>query len=626
MVSRPVSRQLDASGAKCLPDSTANPLVSKSFSRIPSDRVEVGRVDYVHLFNTLVDSLFANEAPFRVKTILDVPRVSKEYEALLPAARDFGCPATYFRIAQAASFFKKLELEIPQWRRAQDKEALASWKSSEALCKEQNARLWHQKMHCLSESESALGMVISKVREEVIGLLGDFPPDISQVSRFCKFGPGVSLSTKRDELDPILKCVNPSALTSQADDVHWILKNTPMGRVVLTAITGVEFRFIGNALSRQEVDFAMKQIQWIDHEKYSTVPKSLATRRTIGVGGSLSTWIQQGYDGFIRQKLRSLWNIDLSDQFPNQRLARLGSISDGDIPCTIDLTDASNRIAYGLIPMLFSRPWARLLNANRAKYTLMPDKTLWLNEKFSAMGNALTFSLQSVLYAAVVRSVCKDLGLHNGRWRVYGDDIIVPKSCYHEVVARLRLLGFEPNALKSFSEGGFRESCGADFLFGTNVRPCFMKEPIRTVADLYKYINTMNLTAVNSPIPAGLYRSTIKVLLDQVPKEFLIFGEPTEVLDSYIWDGAFSGLPRRVLSKGYESSALPSPMWAYWRCLLTQHSEDSHVRLRKGRIEVTGKGQAVLFDLPVWTLNRSAKLFKPLPRGRDLMSPFFMLS
>lgn len=626
MVSRPVSRHLDVTGAKCFRDSTANPLASKSFLRITSDSVEVKRVDYVLLYNTLVDSLFANEAPYRVDSILDVPRVSKEYEALLPAARDFGCPATYFRIAQAASFFKKLELEIPQWRKAQDKEALAGWKSSEALCKEQNARLWHLRMHPISESTSVLETTVSKVREEIHSLLGEFPPDISRVSRFCKFGPGVSLTTKRDDLDPILKCVNPSALTSQADDVRWLFQHTPMGKVALTAFTGVEYRSFGGSLSRYEVDFAMKQVQWIDHEKYTTVPKSLATRRTIGVGGSLSTWIQQGYDGFIRQRLKEKWNINLADQLPNQRLARLGSLGDGDIPCTIDLTDASNRIAYGLIPMTFSRPWARLLNANRAKYTLMPDKSLWLNEKFSAMGNALTFSLQTVLYAAVVRSVCKDLGLREGRWRVYGDDIIVPKSCYDEVVARLKVLGFEPNPLKSFSEGNFRESCGADFLLGTNVRPCFIKEPIRTVADLYKYINMINLTAANAPISAGLYRSTLKVLLDQVPKEFLIFGEPTEVLDSYIWDSAFSGLPRRLLCKGFESDTLPSPQWALWRCMLTEHSEDSHCRLRKGRLEVTGLGQSVVTGMPVWSLNRSSKLFKPLPRGKDLMSPFFMLS
>lgn len=616
MVSRPVSRHLDASGTKCHRDVTTNPLVSKSFSRIASDNVEVKSVDYVLLYNTLVDSLFANEAPYRVDSILDVPRVSKEYEALLPAARDFGCPATYYRIAQACSFFKKLELEIPQWRRAQDKEALASWKGSEALCKEQNAKLWHLKMHPLSEAESALGMTISKVRDEIHQLLGEFPPEFSRVSRFCKFGPGVSLSTHRDELDPILKCVNPSALPSQVDDVRWLLKNTPMGKVVLTSVTGREFRSLGNPLSTTEVDLAMKQVQWIDHEKYATVPKSLATRRTIGVGGSLSTWIQQGYDGFIRHKLSDAWNIDLSDQLPNQRLARLGSVHDGDIPCTIDLTDASNRIAYGLIPMTFSRPWARLLNANRAKFTLMPDKSLWLNEKFSAMGNALTFSLQTVFYAAIVRSVCKDLGLVKGRWRVYGDDIIVPKCCYREVIARLKVLGFEPNELKSFSEGNFRESCGADFLHGTNVRPCFVKEPIRTVADLYKYVNMMNLASANAPIPASLYRDTLKVLLGYVPKEFLVFGEPTEVLDSYIWDSAFSGLPRRLLCKGFDSESLPSPQWALWRTLLTEHSEDSHYRLRKGRVEITGEGQSVITGRPKWSLNRSAKLFRALPRDR----------
>lgn len=614
------SRQLERA-ARCRTSTATNPLLTRGSPRIEAGNIEVKGFDYVKLYNTLVDSLFAGEAPYRLTSLKDVPHVSSQYEELLPTARDFLDVDLYYKIAQAACFFKKLELEIPEWIRTQEKNAKQRWLQSESLCKETNKALWELKSHPLSLASSDLGRVISAVREEVSIIMGTSIPEFSDVARFCEFGPGVSLSTKRDELDPIMKCLNPSALLSQKDEVRWLLRNSLMGPVLCGSIIGEGKPHTRGRLSRHEVDLLMKRVQWVDHEKYATVPKSISQRRSIGVGGSLATWIQQGYDAYIRGRLR-LIGVDLRDQRPNQRLARLGSMNEGDIPCTIDLTEASNRISFGLIPMLFSTSWARLLVANRAKYTML-GKTRILNEKFSAMGNALTFSLQTVIFSAVVRAICKARRLEGARWRVYGDDIIVPQAINKTVVEWLVLLGFEPNGAKSFSEGSFRESCGADFLCGTNVRPLYVKEPIRTVADLYKYINLCTLQAANAPIPAHLYRSTVKCLLDAVPEPFRRFGEPTSVLDSYIWDGTFRGLPRRLLTRSVLADELPEA-WSYYRTLLVRHSADCHWRLRKGRLVVSGKRQGLSLDAAQWHLVRSPSFYRPLDGGHRVMGTFFM--
>jgi hypothetical protein len=59
---------------------------------------------------------------------------------------------------------------------------------------------------------------------------------------------------------------------------------------------------------------------------------------------------------------------------------------------------------------------------------------------------------------------------------VYGDDIIVPAASYELLTRVLKQLGFEVNLDKSFATGPFRESCGADYFLGSQVRPLFMKK------------------------------------------------------------------------------------------------------------------------------------------------------
>jgi hypothetical protein len=99
------------------------------------------------------------------------------------------------------------------------------------------------------------------------------------------------------------------------------------------------------------------------------------------------------------------------------------------------------------------------------------------------MGNATTFPLQVIIFSSVVSAVYNLLGIKlersrrgsPGNFSVFGDDIIVKTRAYSWVVRLLTLLGFVTNEEKSFSEGPFRESCGADYYSGMNIRPVFLK-------------------------------------------------------------------------------------------------------------------------------------------------------
>jgi hypothetical protein len=73
-------------------------------------------------------------------------------------------------------------------------------------------------------------------------------------------------------------------------------------------------------------------------------------------------------------------------------------------------------------------------------------------------------------------TVCERVGADTKLVSVYGDDIIVPTSCYTMLVTALQFFGFELNKSKSYASGPFRESCGADYYLGEQIRPFYKKD------------------------------------------------------------------------------------------------------------------------------------------------------
>jgi hypothetical protein len=290
------------------------------------------------------------------------------------------------------------------------------------------------------------------------------------------------------------------------------------------------------------------RVQYYDTAKLQHVPKSISEVRWIEIGPSLATFFQQGYDGFIRSRLKSVWGIDLNDQAPNQRLARIGSEQGPNVnsPCTIDMTSASDRISYGVVAMVLPPAWVRSLSSLRARKVLYGDETELPLEKFSSMGNAYTFSLQTLIFSAVIRANLRARGWEGSRWRVYGDDIVVPYRLYDDVVRDLETLGFLVNGNKSFKEGFFRESCGVDYLLGTNVRAFYLKKPIMNVADLFKVINLVQAFAASSPITARAYEELYCLLLSWVPPKLFLVGNMQDGEDTCVRSPMMAGR-RKIL-------------------------------------------------------------------------------
>ena len=229
------------------------------------------------------------------------------------------------------------------------------------------------------------------------------------------------------------------------------------------------------------------------------VPKTIKTPRLIACEPTSFQWCQQSVRDFLYRRV-SRTPIGLFVDFRRQELngdLALAASHDGS-HCTIDLSSASDRVSCWHVERLFRRSpsllqslWAtrsRWIGQDICRYS----PKLYKLRKYSTMGNATTFPVQSLFFLSVaLGTLCYIRGqrvsdrlmrsLGSGEVRVFGDDIIVPKDCAGAVVDALHALGLKVNDDKTFLEGNFRESCGVDAFGGHDVTTASILEaPNRT--------------------------------------------------------------------------------------------------------------------------------------------------
>jgi hypothetical protein len=232
--------------------------------------------------------------------------------------------------------------------------------------------------------------------------------------------------------------------------------------------------------------------------KLSFVPKTSVISRTICTEPLLNMIFQKGIASVLERRLRQVFGIDLSLQpDKNRELALIGSVT-GEFG-TIDLSSASDSMSLATVREFFPKEVVTLLERCRTGATVLPDGSMLELHMISSMGNAFTFPLQTIFFAALVYGAYSVLGIkpdyprgHSlGNFAVFGDDIIVVTKAYDLVCEMLAATGFSVNVDKSFNEGLFRESCGRDFYFGRNVRGVYFKK-LQDANDCYSAINRLN--------------------------------------------------------------------------------------------------------------------------------------
>lgn len=340
-------------------------------------------------------------------------------------------------------------------------EGVKSFLKAEIKCGETNRNL-------LNGASLAVRHVFALAARKISAVLGEVP---LLESLDCRYGPGANTSVRMAE----------ASLS---------------GKLAATLACSQDmFPFVGTLLSQfpnlvehHSVKSHTLLPLWVDDPdeiralvpvrqddgKLVFVPKNCKTHRPIIVEPVLNGLFQLGVGSYLKDRLRS-FGLDLRDQEINRKLARIGS-TDGSLS-TIDLSSASDTLSWGLVSDLLPPDWLEFLSQFRTG-TFAYGGSSYSLEKFSSMGNGFTFELESLIFWALAVSVTTSVGGDVRNIGVFGDDIILPSEATPLLFEVLDSAGFWVNPDKSYWEGPFRESCGADWLNGEDVRPFYLKDEI----------------------------------------------------------------------------------------------------------------------------------------------------
>jgi hypothetical protein len=231
--------------------------------------------------------------------------------------------------------------------------------------------------------------------------------------------------------------------------------------------------------------------------KVVLVPKDSRGPRLISCEPLEIQWIQQGLGPLVESCITRHYLtggfVNYTDQTVNGELALSGS-KDGSW-VTLDMKDASDRVSLDLVKSLFDNVPNLLekLLATRSTSTRLPDGRIVRLNKFAPMGSRLCFPIESICFYALILSVLQ-LKYHvplrklRGRCFIFGDDIIMRREDYSDVLQTLPLFGLKFNQQKCCTHGHFRESCGVDAYRGVNVTPVRLRTvwcPSRKTPECY---------------------------------------------------------------------------------------------------------------------------------------------
>jgi len=489
----------------------------------PKDRRAFGRLrshlrsNSFHVYVKLLRSLLSSHREYIfLKDLSDALR-RRDYKGMYLAAdslsaQKYADATQHFVANQFALLVKKYPFPKEILDLGPRDNAIKTFNGAEHRMRRLNAKflfLEHHRSRDVFEeqSRSARGWI-----QTVIGS----SPNYRRIFSRCDFGSGASIGVHGNATH-ILAKLNCEKWSVTPGAIHHafggLMANFHYLEQLLPESVDRRFVCLDYVYAFSEYTRRMHVVQ---HNNISFVPKTAKTFRSIAVEPLLNGFVQKGIDLELREKLLR-FNLDLTDQGPNQRMAREGSFDDSeDAFVTIDLKSASDSISRGLARYLLPSNWYSLLDRTRS-HVYKLDKVFKTYEKFCSMGNGFCFPLETLLFASACHAVGS--GEPGVDFRVYGDDIIVRKRFAHNVLALLKHWGFKSNLEKTFLEGPFRESCGADWFGGEDVRPYTLDHALDSVENVFKFLNLTNRNSRTSQF----FRSVRSEVINLLPKQFQFF-------------------------------------------------------------------------------------------------------
>lgn len=360
------------------------------------------------------------------------------------------------------------------------KVAIDGWSAAELRCKSTNERIRRELLTGLPDSIRATILEAQRIIQQIIGPA----PRWTKIGRECRFSNGATLLTKRgDAIDK--KMTGPIAVTRDA---------LPLLSAEVMSDPAWLSHLLGGAAwpADKSLDSLFKIVEG---SRTITVPKNAKTDRTIGAEPAGNSFLQQGVGRFFRSCLKR-FGVDLDDQGINQYLAGMARCLG---LATLDLSAASDTICLELVYLLLPIEWAILLDTLRSKFTKVNGDWVRL-EKFSSMGNAFTFELETLIFYSLSKAA--SIGSNpDPIVSVYGDDIIVESKNAESVIEALEWCGFSLNREKSFVDGPFYESCGEHYFQGDPVTPVYQKEIADNLHEVVRCHNRLHRWLTRNPRP-----------------------------------------------------------------------------------------------------------------------------
>lgn len=398
--------------------------------------------------------------------------------------------ATYRRAVEygASKLLAQFDDEKSESADRQTAKAIARFDEAERMCTEANVRFSKYFLGHRPDNQDVAAVLLA-AREKIGKLYRNVTLD--RIVKGCQFTKGGSVTLPRSQGSPVHKFSVPTETTAQ---------NSSLLRVVFPRSPD----FGGG--------FAKILSLIVEGNKLVCVPKNYDTFRIIAGEPSGQMFIQKGLHSVMRDDLKMV-GINLDSQETNQQLACLASVV-GWLS-TVDLSMASDTAARAPVEWLFSlvpdimwkvmeltrSPVGKLtydVTKNNGRKVTVEKRVLY--RKFSSMGNALTFEIETSIFWAVAVSACEQLGASSRLVSIYGDDIIIPSRAVPLLGQVLAELGFRFNEDKTFYDKSvqlpkdparFRESCGKHYLAGHDVTPIYIKEHPATLLQHFHLVNNL---------------------------------------------------------------------------------------------------------------------------------------
>jgi len=303
--------------------------------------------------------------------------------------------------------------------------------------------------------------VVQRARSIARRILGEYSPEDNIL--FAKFGKKSSIGCPLSLAYIDEKLTNVRAFTSSSQCFKWFKNDVLPGDPILSQMV-------------QKVDLTV-QPKNLEHESLAlvNVPKTWKTYRTITPLTLLSLFYSYGFGHQVTERLKDA-GLDIRRlQGVHQKLVKRFSMS--LTHATADLSVASDSLISESLNRILPRKWYCALKrvmTHQVVFTKGGETRSAYTESVLPMGNGCTFPVETLVFYCITKAI-GELAEVDGIYSVYGDDLIYPSRLHKYIIRVFPLLKLVLNPEKTFVSFPFRESCGADYYRGCDVRPFFLK-------------------------------------------------------------------------------------------------------------------------------------------------------